>query len=213
MLEGWLALGLDPEERRRSLEPQPSPAITALAARGVRSIRPPSRLGDVAAIVIAVKPQVAPDVVPALAPLVGAGHGRGLDHGGQDARASSKRAAGRARSCAPCRTRRPRSAAASRSRCRTRSVTRAQRALAQRLLAAIGAVEWVDDEAPDGRGDRGVGLGPGLCVPARRKPRAGRRRRRPARRSCGAACARDRRRARANCCTARRSMPRRCART
>ena len=41
MLEGWLALGLDPETRR---DPEPSPAaeIAALAARGVR-INPAER--------------------------------------------------------------------------------------------------------------------------------------------------------------------------
>ena len=51
------------------------------------------------------------------------------------------------RSCAPCRTRRPRSAAASRSRSATPRSAPAARKLAHALLAATGAVEWVDDEA------------------------------------------------------------------
>ena len=51
-----------------------------------------------------------------------------------------------ARWCARCRTRRPRSAAASPSRCRL-TPSAAQRDLAHRLLAATGSVEWIADEA------------------------------------------------------------------
>src|ERR1044072_8299501 len=63
MLEGWLALGLDPA-KVAIREPQPAPEIAALAARGVR-INPTS-VGAAPVIVIPVKPQVAGDVVPAL---------------------------------------------------------------------------------------------------------------------------------------------------
>ena len=74
-----------------------------------------------------------------LQPLVGAVDRRGLDHGRPHARipASALRRQCRRR-CAPCRTRRPRSAAASRSRCRMRTRP-AQRELAHRLLAATGS--------------------------------------------------------------------------
>src|ERR1043165_6213807 len=67
MLEGWLALGLDPNKVAIQ-EPQPAPEIAALAARGVR-INPVS-VNDTSVIVIAVKPQVAADVVPKLKSLV-----------------------------------------------------------------------------------------------------------------------------------------------
>jgi pyrroline-5-carboxylate reductase len=62
MLDGWLALGLDPK-KVAIVEPQPAPEIAALAARGVR-INPPSvRVMDASFIVMAVKPQVAAEVV------------------------------------------------------------------------------------------------------------------------------------------------------
>ena len=48
---------------------------------------------------------------------------------------------------APCPTRRPRSAAASRSRSPAKNVSAAQRAIADALLRATGSVEWVDKES------------------------------------------------------------------
>ena len=72
-------------------------------------------------------------------------------------------------------------------------VSAAQRALSHTLLSSVGAVEWVDDEGLIDAVDRRLRLGSGLRVPARRKPRARGRRRRPAGRPRGAACARDRR--------------------
>src|ERR1700744_6531169 len=71
LLEGWLRLGLDPR-RVAALEAQPSPQITALAARGVRLNPEPQTLRDLTAAVIALKPQIAPEVIPAVAPLVSA---------------------------------------------------------------------------------------------------------------------------------------------
>ena len=69
MLDGWLGLKLPPR-KVVVIEPQPSKAIRALAKRGVR-INPKGKIENVAALVIAVKPQVAPDAVPKLAALVG----------------------------------------------------------------------------------------------------------------------------------------------
>ena len=69
MLEGWLALGLDPA-RIAVLEPKPSDDIAALAARGVRLN--PTSVNDASVIVLAIKPQDAAAVVPALKPLAGA---------------------------------------------------------------------------------------------------------------------------------------------
>ena len=69
MLDGWLALKLPPR-KVVVIEPQPTKSIKALARRGVR-INPRGKIGNVAALVIAVKPQVARDAVPPLAPLIG----------------------------------------------------------------------------------------------------------------------------------------------
>jgi len=67
MLEGWLALGLDPA-RVIAIEPQPAPELAALAGRGLRLNPAPEAVRETSAIVIAIKPQVAPEVVPTLAP-------------------------------------------------------------------------------------------------------------------------------------------------
>jgi pyrroline-5-carboxylate reductase len=58
LLDGWLRFGLDPANVA-VIEPQPSPHISALADRGVRLNPDAGRVGRAAAIVIAVKPQVA----------------------------------------------------------------------------------------------------------------------------------------------------------
>src|SRR4051794_26700217 len=71
LLEGWLALGLAPGHLA-IVEPAPAGHLTELAARGVRLNPPRDGIGEVAAVVVAVKPQVAPEVMPVLAPLVGA---------------------------------------------------------------------------------------------------------------------------------------------
>src|ERR1700736_3271951 len=72
MLEGWLALGLDPKFAA-VLEPQPSRELSLLAGRGLRLNPAASAIGEASAIIIAVKPQTASEVVPALASYVGAG--------------------------------------------------------------------------------------------------------------------------------------------
>src|ERR1700752_3085615 len=66
MLEGWLALGLDPA-KIAVMEPKPSNEIAALSARGVRLN--PASVDDESVIVIAIKPQDAAAVVPNLKPL------------------------------------------------------------------------------------------------------------------------------------------------
>jgi pyrroline-5-carboxylate reductase len=144
LLDGWLRLGLD-AHRVAVLEPQPSPEIAALAARGIRLNASTKTLRDVAAIVIAVKPQVAPEVVPTLAPLVGPATvvvsimaGRTL------------RSLGEALPGAPTLVRAMPNTPAAIGRGMTVAVAAranaAQRDLAHRLLAAVGAVEWVGDE-------------------------------------------------------------------
>jgi pyrroline-5-carboxylate reductase len=146
MLEGWLALGLDPQYAA-VLEPQPSRELTALAGRGLRLNPAASAVGDTAAIIIAVKPQVASEVVPALAPYVGAGTVVVSIMAGQTlgflAQALSQRAAlVRAMPNTPAAIGRGITVAVPNAR-----VSERQRELVHALLSATGAVEWIADEA------------------------------------------------------------------
>ena len=70
LLEGWLQAALEPAQIA-VIEPAPAPPIAALAARGVRLNPDPATLKNAAAIVIAVKPQIAAEALPALAPMIG----------------------------------------------------------------------------------------------------------------------------------------------
>jgi pyrroline-5-carboxylate reductase len=144
MLDGWLARGLDPR-KLIVLEPQPGKSVKALTRRGLKLN--PKQPSEATAIVIAVKPQSAPDALPALAPYAGkrtlalsimAGRplrfladalpaGLGLVR----AMPNTPAAIGRGISVA----------------CANAHVSAGQRKLASDLLAAIGAVEWVSDEA------------------------------------------------------------------
>ena len=84
LLDGWLRFGLNPANVA-VIEPSPSPQITALAERGVRLNPDAGALTGAAAIVIAVKPQIAEQVMPALAPMVAASTVVDFDHGRADA--------------------------------------------------------------------------------------------------------------------------------
>jgi len=144
MLEGWLAHGLAPR-KLVVLEPQPARTLKALARRGLR-LNPAKPL-PAATIVIAVKPQDAPKALLALHPYVGkptlalsimAGRTLGfleqaLPQGVAVVRAmpNTPAAIGRGITVATGNAR----------------VTARQRGQASDLLAAIGSVEWVDDEA------------------------------------------------------------------
>jgi pyrroline-5-carboxylate reductase len=145
LLEGWLRLGLD-AKNVAVLEPQPTAEISALARRGIKLNPDAKALGGVAAMVIALKPQVAAEAVPALAPLVSPSTvvvsimaGRTLHF----------LAAALGRSCALVRAMPNTPAAIGRgiTVAVPRDADPAQRDLANRLLAATGAVEWIDDEA------------------------------------------------------------------
>src|SRR5438105_1067596 len=71
ILEGWLALGLDPKNVT-VIEPQPSPEICSLTRRGLR-LNPAKGIGgNFSAIILAVKPQTAPEIVRDVASLAGA---------------------------------------------------------------------------------------------------------------------------------------------
>lgn len=145
LLDGWLRFGLGPANVA-VIEPHPSPQITALADRGLR-LNPAIRgLPGAAAIVIAVKPQVAADVVPVAAPMISPSTlvvsimaGRTLDF----------LAGALNKPCALVRAMPNTPAAIGRgiTVAVARGTTEKQRELADGLLAATGAVEWVDDEA------------------------------------------------------------------
>ena len=70
MLTGWLAGGLD-ARRVAVIEPHPSAEISALAAKGIRLNPSAKEIGDVATLVVAVKPQMFREAGPALKSFVG----------------------------------------------------------------------------------------------------------------------------------------------
>ena len=141
MLTGWLAQGLD-AQRVVVFEPAPSAEIAALAARGVRLN--PKDAGAISTLVIAVKPQsfreagatLKSHVAPAtLVVSIMAGTTiKSLQEtvGGAVVRAmpNTPAAIGRGITVAVA----------------DKGVSAAQRATADALLRATGAVEWVDDE-------------------------------------------------------------------
>jgi pyrroline-5-carboxylate reductase len=145
LLEGWLRFGLDPK-RIAVLEPQPSPQISTLVSHGLR-LNPQLRaLGDVAAVVVAVKPQTAAEAIPPLKPMIGASTvvvsimaGRTLQFIADALNAPC--ALVRAMPNTPAAIGRGITVAV------PRDVNPAQRELAHRLLCATGTVEWTDDEA------------------------------------------------------------------
>jgi pyrroline-5-carboxylate reductase len=144
MLSGWLAQGLD-ANRVVVIEPYPLDEIKTLAARGVRLNPAPGDIGSVAALVIAVKPQTFREAGPALKPFIApdtlvVSIMAGITIasitevcGGSVVRAmpNTPAAIGRGITVAVA----------------AGNVSAAQRAVADALLRAIGAVEWTGDEA------------------------------------------------------------------
>jgi pyrroline-5-carboxylate reductase len=146
LLEGWLRLGLD-LNRVAVLEPQPTPDIANLTARGLKLNPAMNVVHAPAAVVIAVKPQNAAQVMPLLAPVVGpstvvlsimagitlAFLTEALPAGSAIVRSmpNTPAAIGRGITVAVPNP----------------QVGPAQRDLVHRLLAATGSVEWVADEA------------------------------------------------------------------
>jgi pyrroline-5-carboxylate reductase len=145
LIEGWLRSGLD-AENVAVLEPQPSPQIAALGGRGARLNPQVRTLADVAAIVVAVKPQVAGEVLRTLAPMIGPVT---LVVSIMAGRTLQFLSGALARPCALVRAMPNLPAAIGRgiTVAVAQSASDAQRDLAHRLLCAIGAVEWIADEA------------------------------------------------------------------
>jgi pyrroline-5-carboxylate reductase len=145
LLQGWLRLGLS-ADKIAVLEPRPTDQISALIERGLR-LNPRLRALDaVAAIVLATKPQDAANAIAPLSPIVGPSTlvvsimaGRTLQF-----LAGALSGAGaliRAMPNTPAAIGRGITVAV------PRGADAAQRQLAQRLLSATGAVEWIDDES------------------------------------------------------------------
>ena len=145
LLEGWLTRGLDPS-RVAVLEPDPTPQIAALATRGLQINPDVKAVAPAAVVVIAVKPQVAADVVGELAPMVAAST---LVVSIMAGRTLQFLAAALKQPCALVRAMPNTPAAIGRgiTVAVPRNADEAQRALADELLSATGAVEWIADEA------------------------------------------------------------------
>ncbi|WP_441231697.1 pyrroline-5-carboxylate reductase [Tardiphaga sp. 215_C5_N2_1] len=143
MLTGWIAGGLDPK-RAIVIDPHVSDEIKGLAAKGVRLNPDVKDIGAVAALVLAVKPQMFAEVGPTLRTIAGSSlvvsimagttiAGIAKACGGKVVRAmpNTPAAIGRGITVA---------VAAS-------DVSPEQRGLTHALLRATGLVEWVDDES------------------------------------------------------------------
>jgi pyrroline-5-carboxylate reductase len=143
MLSGWLAQGLDAKSVV-VIEPHATDDIRALLAKGIRLNPPPKDVANVAALVIALKPQAFREAAPGLKPFatpatlvvsIMAGTtiaGIAEACGGSVVRAmpNTPAAIGRGITVAVA----------------ANNVGAAQRALADSLLRATGSVEWVEDE-------------------------------------------------------------------
>jgi pyrroline-5-carboxylate reductase len=144
MLEGWIGLGVDPT-RVAVIEPQPAEPVAALAMRGLR-INPDAASLRPDAIVLAVKPQIAPQVMASVAALtapttvvVSIMAGRTIEFLAGSLPGGA--AVVRAMPNTPAAIGRGITVAVPNSQ-----VNPAQRELADTLLAATGAVEWINDE-------------------------------------------------------------------
>jgi pyrroline-5-carboxylate reductase len=145
MLEGWLALGLDPKQAL-VIDPNPAPEISVLAGRGVVLNPPRAAMPKARVVILAVKPQVAAEVLPAVLPLVGADTVVVSVMAGKTLAFLDSALPGaalvRAMPNTPASIGRGITVAVP-----NRKVTPAQKKIAHDLLAATGAVEWIDDEA------------------------------------------------------------------
>jgi pyrroline-5-carboxylate reductase len=144
MLTGWLAGGLD-ARRVVVIEPQPSPDIAALAAKGIRLNPSAKDTGAVETLVVAVKPQSFREAGAALKPFAGPATLVVSIMAGATIAAISDVCGGavvRAMPNTPAAIGRGIAVAVA-----AKNVSAAQRAVADALLRAIGTVEWVDDEA------------------------------------------------------------------
>src|SRR6202048_2153056 len=157
MLAGWLAQGLE-ARRVAVIEPHPSDEIRALVTKDVRLNPSPSEIGDVATLVVALKPQMFREAGTMLKSFVGSSTlvvsimaGTTIASlqevcGGSVVRAmpNTPAAIGRGITVAVA----------------ANNVSVDQRAVADALLRATGSVEWIDDEGLLGAVTAVSGSGP-----------------------------------------------------
>jgi pyrroline-5-carboxylate reductase len=141
MLSGWIAQGVDPSNII-VIEPSPSDDIRSFETRGVRLNS--KTIGDVAVLIVAVKPQIFPDAAPTLKTYVASSTlvisiMAGLPIAKIAAACGGKIV--RAMPNMPAAIGRGMTVAVAES-----SVTPQQRDIADALLRATGAVEWISDE-------------------------------------------------------------------
>jgi len=144
MLSGWLAQGLD-ARRVMVIEPHPSDEIRVLAGAGVRLNPSPKDIGDVAALVVALKPQAFREAGPALKPFAGPATLVVSIMAGMTIASVAEVCGGnvvRAMPNTPAAIGRGITVAVG-----ANNVGSTQRATADALLRAIGSVEWVEDES------------------------------------------------------------------
>ncbi len=142
MLSGWLAQGVA-ADRLAVIDPAPSDDITSLTAKGLRIN--PTQPGDVAVLVMAVKPQMFADAAPQLRALVKPATLVISIMAGVPIAKLSQACGGKVVRAMP-------NTPAAIGRGITVAVAEAgvgqqQRDIADALLRATGSVEWIDDEA------------------------------------------------------------------
>jgi pyrroline-5-carboxylate reductase len=144
MLTGWLAQGVA-ANNLAVIEPVPSSEIAALTAQGLRINPAQPDLGDVAALVVAVKPQMFADAAPQLRALVTSSTLVLSIMAGVPIAKLSQACGGkvvRAMPNTPAAIGRGVTVAVAEA-----GVEKSQRAIADALLRATGSVEWIEDEA------------------------------------------------------------------
>jgi pyrroline-5-carboxylate reductase len=146
MLEGWLANGIDASDVT-VIDPAPSPRMLVLAAQGLRLSPPADQLGAVDAVILAIKPQMLDAAAPVLRAAVSGDTLlisvlAGKTIADLKLRAPALKAIVRAMPNTPAAVGRGITGCVA-----SPEVSGSQRALAGRLLAAIGRVEWVPDES------------------------------------------------------------------
>ncbi|MHB8270899.1 pyrroline-5-carboxylate reductase [Bradyrhizobium sp.] len=144
MLSGWLAQGLD-ATRVAVVEPYPSDEIKALLAKGVQLNPALGDIGSVAALVVALKPQMFREAGPQLRPFAGSSTLVVSIMAGITIAALTEVCGGsvvRAMPNTPAAIGRGITVAVA-----DKNVSAAQRGTADALLHSIGLVEWTSDEA------------------------------------------------------------------
>ncbi|WP_300182570.1 pyrroline-5-carboxylate reductase [Bradyrhizobium sp.] len=143
MLTGWLSGGLE-AQRVVVIEPSPSPEIAALTARGIRLNPAASDIGALETLVVAVKPQSFREAGATLKSITGPTTLLVSIMAGATIASIAEVCGGavvRAMPNTPAAIGRGITVAVA-----AKNVSTAQRTVADALLRATGAVEWIDDE-------------------------------------------------------------------